>query len=61
MKYWQVVDEGKKLLVTFEKKITKDQVESLKMIEEDTFVCLDSALDDKTKINIGRNLNVKAI
>jgi len=61
IKYWQVVDEGKKLLVTFEKKITKEQVESLKLTEEDTFVCLDSALDDTTKINIGRNLNVKVI
>lgn len=61
IKYWQVVDEGKKLLVTFEKKITKNQVESLKLIEEDTFVCLDSALDDTTKINIRRNLNVKVI
>lgn len=61
IKYWQVIDEDKKLLVTFEKKITKDQVESLKLTDEDTFVCLDSALDDTTKINIGRNLNVKVI
>lgn len=61
IKYWQVVDENKKLLVTFDKKITKDQVESLKLTDEDTFVCLDSALDDTTKINIGRNLNVKVI
>jgi len=61
IKYWQVVDDNKKLLVTFENKITKDQVESLKLTEEDTFVCLDSALDDTTKINIGRNLNVKVI
>lgn len=56
-----MVDEDKKLLITFDKKITKDQVESLKLTEEDTFVCLDSALDDTTKINIGRNLNVKVI
>lgn len=61
IKYWEVVDEAKKLLVTFEKKITKDQVESLKLTEEDTFVCFDSALDDTTKINIGRNLNVRVI
>ncbi|MBI5122639.1 hypothetical protein HZA75_02150, partial [Candidatus Roizmanbacteria bacterium] len=60
-KYWQVDDEGRKLLVTFEKNVTKDQVESLKLTEEDTFVCLDSALDDTTKINIGRNLNVRVI
>jgi len=58
---WKVEDDNKKLLVTFEKKITKDQVESIKLTEEDTFVCLDSALDDTTKINIGRNLNVKVI
>ncbi len=51
----------KNLLVTFEKKVTKNQVESLKLSEEDTFVCLDSALDDTTKINIGRNLKVKVI
>lgn len=61
IKYWQVVDEDKKLLVTFEKKVTKDQVESLKLTEEDTFVCFDSALDDTAKINIGRNLNIKVI
>ena len=61
IKYWQIIEVSKKLLVTFEKKITKDQVESLKLTDEDTFVCLDSALDDTTKINIGRNLNVKVI
>jgi len=61
VKFWQVIDEEKKLLVTFEKKVSKEQVELLKLSEEDTFVCLDSALDDSTKINIRRNLNVKIV
>jgi len=61
IKYWQVIDRVKKLVMTFEKKVTKDQFEFLKLSEEDTFVCLDSALDDTTKINIGRNFNVKVI
>ncbi|MBI4226319.1 site-specific DNA-methyltransferase [Candidatus Roizmanbacteria bacterium] len=60
-KYWQVTDGGRKLLVTFEKKITRERVQSLNLSEEDTFVCLDSALDDTTKINIRRNINIKVI
>ena len=43
------------------KHLTKEQVEKLGLGENDIFVCLDSALDDTTKVNIGRNLIVKVI
>lgn len=58
---WIIADGGKKLVVTFVKKVSKEQVESLGLKSEDTFVCLDSALDDTTKVNISRNLKIKVI
>ena len=61
MKLWIVSDSEKKMFVSFAKKLTKEQVESLKLAESDTFVCLDNALDDTTKVNITRNFNVKTI
>ncbi|MDP2837775.1 MAG: site-specific DNA-methyltransferase [Candidatus Moranbacteria bacterium] len=58
---WVVESDGKKLVVIFADKVTKDQVENLKLSPSDTFVCFDSALDDTTKINIARNLVMKVI
>lgn len=58
---WTVEDGERKMVVIFANKITKEQVESLGLKEQDIFVCLDSALDDTTKINIARNLIVKTI
>jgi adenine-specific DNA-methyltransferase len=61
LKPWVVIGIDKKIVVTFAEKIFKEQVEKLKLSENDTFVCFDSALDDTTKVNLGRNLNVKVI
>lgn len=58
---WRVKDRDHQLVVSFAKKITKEQVEKLKLGESDLFVCLDNALDDTTKVNIARNYNVKVI
>ncbi len=58
---WVVTDGDKKLVVTFAKKVTKEQVEKLKLSASDTFVCFDSALDDTGKVNVGRVGNVKTI
>lgn len=58
---WQVTDGERKMAITFAKKVAKEQVEALNLSENDFFVCLDSALDDTTKVNISRNLNVKVI
>jgi adenine-specific DNA-methyltransferase len=60
---WVVNDDTseRRLVVTFAKQLTKDQIESLGLGEDDTFVCFDYALDDETKVNITRNLNVKVI
>ena len=61
LKPWIITDGERKLVVTFVEKVSKDQVDALKMSENDLLVCLDSALDDSTKVNISRNLNVKVI
>jgi adenine-specific DNA-methyltransferase len=61
LKPWVVTDGERKLIVTFADKITKEQVDALKLSKGDLFVCLDSALDDTTKVNISRNLNVRVV
>ncbi len=58
---WVVTGEDKKLVVSFAKSLTKNQIEKLNLKPEDNFVCFDSALDDTTKVNIIRNLNIKVI
>ncbi len=59
--YYQVTDGDTEMAITFAKKLTKDQVESLGLQKDTTFVCLDSALDDTTKVNIVMGLMVKTI
>ena len=61
LKPWIVTDGGRRLVVTFADKVAKEQVDSLALTENDLFVCLDSALDDSTKVNISRNLSAKVI
>lgn len=58
---WIITDGDKKLVVTFADKVTKDQVEKLNLSPGDTLACFDSALDDTTKVNISRNVNLKVI
>lgn len=58
---WTVTEGDRKMVVTFTKKVTAEQVKALKLTEKDTFVCLDSALDDSTKVNISRNMVVNVI
>jgi adenine-specific DNA-methyltransferase len=62
---WIIIDsdseQKKKMMITFVDEITTEQVEALNLSENDIFVCLDSALNDTTKINIARNLHVKVI
>ena len=58
---WVIIDEDKKLVISFARSLTKPQIEKLHLEPEDTLVCFDSALDDTTKVNIIRNLNVKVI
>lgn len=59
--YYQVSDSDKEMAITFAKKLTMEQVDGLELPKDTTFVCLDSALDDTTKVNIARNLMVKTI
>lgn len=61
LKVWKVLDEGRSLAITFASQVSQEQVELLKLTDADTFVCFDSALDDTTKINLVRNLNIKVI
>jgi len=58
---WVVADGERKIVVSFAKQINKEQVDAFGLTEADIFVCLDSAMDDTTKVNIARNLNVKVI
>ena len=58
---YMVTENDRKLVVTFEKQVSKEQVENLKLSLDDTFVCFDSALDDTGKVNIGRVVSIKTI
>ena len=58
---WTIEDGEHKMVISFAKKVTQEDVAKLKLSEDDTFVCFDSALDDTVKVNIVRNLNVKVI
>ena len=63
---WVVVDKGemsRKMTITFAKKVTKEDIAKTGIGETDNeiFVCFDSALDDTTKVNIGRQINLKVI
>ncbi|MGB2580422.1 MAG: DNA methyltransferase, partial [Minisyncoccia bacterium] len=58
---YNITDGDKEMTITFANKLTKDQVDGLELSKDTTFVCLDSALDDTTKVNIARNLTVKTI
>jgi adenine-specific DNA-methyltransferase len=53
--------EDKKLVVSFASRVSMEEVAALALAPEGTFVCLDTALDDNTKINISRKLNLKVI
>jgi len=59
--YHQVIDGPKEMTITFTSKLTKEQIDGFGLAKDTTFVCFDSALDDTTKVNITRNLNVKTI
>lgn len=59
--YHKVIDGEKEMNISFATKLTIDQINSLELPKDTTFVCLDSALDDTTKVNIMRNLTVKTI
>lgn len=62
LQMWTVTDNEKKIIVSFASKITQEQVDSLDLVEGDTFICLDSALDDTIKVNIvRREFRVKVI
>lgn len=61
IKVWVVSDTEKKMFISFAKKLTKGKVEKLELKKTDIFVCLDSALDDTTKINLLRNFNLKVV
>ncbi len=64
---WIIIDTGeqaRKMVVTFADKITqKDIIETdyISHTDNEIFVCLDSALSDTEKVNIGRNVNLKTI
>ncbi|TSC57050.1 MAG: adenine-specific DNA-methyltransferase [Parcubacteria group bacterium Gr01-1014_18] len=57
-----VVKEGdNRIVFSFASKITMPDVASLTLSEHDTFVCLDSAMDDTTRVNVGRGVRIKVI
>ena len=61
LKPWVVTEGERKLVVIFSNKVTKEDVEELKLTSGDIFVCFDNALDDTTKVNIERNINLKVV
>lgn len=63
---WVVIDTGdrsRKLSVTFANKVTESDVAEtgIGSTDNEIFVCFDNALDDTTKVNLGRKVSVKTI
>jgi len=58
---WTISDGDRKLIVTLAEKVTREAFDALGLSAPDTFVCLDSALDDSTKLNLARSVNLKTI
>lgn len=53
---------SRKITISFADKLSKKEIEKLDLAEGDTFVCLDSSLDDSAKVNILRRwYNVKTL
>lgn len=49
------------IYISFVDKISKKMIDEINMEQSATFVCLDSALDDTVKMNIGKSLIIKTI
>jgi adenine-specific DNA-methyltransferase len=58
---WHVTDGERRMVVSFAPTLRKEQIDALELGEHDVFVCFDSALDDTTKVNVGRSLKIKVM
>ncbi|MBC7766712.1 site-specific DNA-methyltransferase [Arenimonas sp.] len=61
LKAYMLHDDERRLFVTFSDKVTKEKVLELKLSQDDVFVCLDSAMSDTEKVNVGKIINLKVI
>ncbi len=63
IEYYRATDPetSQTIYISFSDKITKTAIDQIGMEENATFVCFDNALDDTTKVNVGRNINIKTI
>jgi adenine-specific DNA-methyltransferase len=61
--YYRVRDPeiDQTIYISFTGKITQSAINDIGMEQNATFVCFDNALDDTTKVNVGRNINIKTI
>ena len=60
-KKWKIQDGERKMIVDFGDKVKFEDVEKMKLNENDIFVCFDSALTDNDKINISKSVNLKVV
>lgn len=60
-KKWKIQDGERKMIVDFGDKVKFEDVEKMKLNENDFFVCFDSALTDNDKINITKSVNLKVV
>ncbi len=58
---WSATYDNHKMIITLASKLTREQVDGLGLVKDDTLVCLDSALDDSLKVNLIKNFNIKVI
>ncbi|MDD3065825.1 MAG: site-specific DNA-methyltransferase, partial [Endomicrobiaceae bacterium] len=63
VKIYKVVDEEKQLLICLENKVSPEAVNEFRKVEYKgkIFICLDNALDDTAKANLGLNVELKTI
>lgn len=54
-------DEERRMFISFAKNVSEKDIEKLKLKNNDTFVCFDSALTDTIKVNIVRGINLNVM
>jgi adenine-specific DNA-methyltransferase len=61
MNIWKLTNSDRNIFISFDSKITKDQIDELNLSENSVFICFDSAIDDGTRVNLGRKIKIKTI
>lgn len=60
-KVYKVSDEEKFFYITFDKSVNLETLEKINFSKDDTFICIDAALDDSKKTNLAKQCILKTL